>query len=173
MIFPSISLHTSTSGVSRIARVTANISRPRACAHQLPRIASPAIAATSDGTGPVPDSSTNPCVDIKASASAGVKSDSATGGRWRAVFRGHKFTMNVYCLISTRKATEATLLARRLYSFCIPRVDGENSCYAPCNSQSSTRSESGGYVTTAGVIRLFDHPYHQAHYEFGVDQRRI
>ena len=168
VIFPSISRHTSTSGLSRIARVTANISRPRACAHQLPRIGSPVIAATSDGTGPGPDSSTNPCVDIKASASAG-------------------FTMNIYCSISTRIAsclpwtarivilalfglrraqsnashhiswrlaqkwlgritTGATWLARRLYSFCIPRVNGENPMLRRSNSRSSTRSESGGYV---------------------------
>src|SRR6202034_2452607 len=103
-------------GLFRIARVTANISRPRACAHQLPRIGSPAMAAASEGTGPVPDSNASPCAHTKASASAGVMSDSpwvSLVSRWHRKNAEHRVKgLHAHRRLArqeVRAATERTL----------------------------------------------------------------
>jgi len=68
VILPPSSRQTSTSAESRTARVARKIARPLGCPHQVPRIASPAMASASDRTGPRPLSKTTPCSSTKASA---------------------------------------------------------------------------------------------------------
>ena len=71
VILPSSNRQTSTSGESRTARVARKISRPLGWPHHVPGIASPAMAAANDGTGPRPLSRTTPCFATKASARSG------------------------------------------------------------------------------------------------------
>ncbi len=72
VIFPFTRRHTRTSSRSRMDWVTSNISWLRGCAHQLPRIGPPATAAATEGTGPVADSRTTPCLRTNADAWRGV-----------------------------------------------------------------------------------------------------